>query len=213
MTTSQWLPLSRSYGVILPSSLTRVLPFVLGFSPRPPVSVCGTGTYALLSSFSRQREFISFVTYFHSPSQPSINTAYFTTVSASLLGHNFPSLWSNYPSVSLHRQTSFGSTGISTSWSSSTPFGLDLVPDLPWEDEPSPGNLRLSTAWFLAMLSLLMPAFSLVYSPPLLSVWLLPVYIAPLPICQTYSKTSVTGFSPVTSSAHHHSTSELLRTL
>ncbi len=37
--------LSRSYGVILPSSLTMLLPIVLGFSPRLPVSVCGTGTY------------------------------------------------------------------------------------------------------------------------------------------------------------------------
>ena len=37
-------PLSRSYGVILPSSLTRVLPSTLGFSPRLPVSVCGTVT-------------------------------------------------------------------------------------------------------------------------------------------------------------------------
>ena len=37
------LPFSRSYGVILQSSLTRVLPSVLGFSPRLPVSVCGTG--------------------------------------------------------------------------------------------------------------------------------------------------------------------------
>ena len=36
-------PFSRSYGVILPSSLTRVLPFVSGFSPRPPASVSGTG--------------------------------------------------------------------------------------------------------------------------------------------------------------------------
>ena len=39
-----WLPFSRSYGVILPSSLTRVLPFVFEFSSRLPVSVCGTGT-------------------------------------------------------------------------------------------------------------------------------------------------------------------------
>jgi hypothetical protein len=37
-------PLSRSYGVILPSSLTRVISRVFGFSPRPPVSVYGTGT-------------------------------------------------------------------------------------------------------------------------------------------------------------------------
>ena len=33
---------SRSYGVILPSSFTRVLSSALGFSPRPPVSVYGT---------------------------------------------------------------------------------------------------------------------------------------------------------------------------
>ena len=37
-------PFSRSYGVILPSSLTRVLSRALGFSPHLPVSVCGTGT-------------------------------------------------------------------------------------------------------------------------------------------------------------------------
>ena len=35
-------PLSRSYGVNLPSSLTRVISNTLGFSPHPPVSVYGT---------------------------------------------------------------------------------------------------------------------------------------------------------------------------
>ena len=38
-------PFFRSYGVILPSSLTMLLPFVLGSSPHLPVSVCGTGIY------------------------------------------------------------------------------------------------------------------------------------------------------------------------
>ena len=76
----------------------------------------------------------------------------------------------------------YGSTGISTSCPSSTALALDLGPDLAWEDKPSPGNLRLSMVEILAPLSLLMPAFSLVYSPPPLSIWLLPVYIAPLPI-------------------------------
>jgi hypothetical protein len=33
---------SRSYGVNLPSSLTSVLSRALGYSPRPPESVCGT---------------------------------------------------------------------------------------------------------------------------------------------------------------------------
>ena len=35
-------PFSRSYGVNLPSSLTRVISSTLGYSPRLPVSVCGT---------------------------------------------------------------------------------------------------------------------------------------------------------------------------
>ena len=40
-------PLSRSYGVILPSSLTVVLSLTLGFSPWPPVSVLSTGIYII----------------------------------------------------------------------------------------------------------------------------------------------------------------------
>ena len=75
-----------------------------------------------------------------------------------------------------------GGIGISTDCPSSTLFSLDLGPDLPWADEPSPGILRLSTAEFLAPLSLLMPAFSLLYCPLPLPLQLLPVYIAPLPI-------------------------------
>ena len=41
-TLSRGHPLSRSYGVILPSSLTTFLSLALGFSPHLPVSVCGT---------------------------------------------------------------------------------------------------------------------------------------------------------------------------
>ena len=44
-------PFSRSYGVILPSSLTMLLPSALGFSPHPPVSVYGTGTYKTIAAF------------------------------------------------------------------------------------------------------------------------------------------------------------------
>ena len=43
-------PFSRSYGAILPSSLTTLLPLALGFSPHLPVSVCGTGTSLRLFS-------------------------------------------------------------------------------------------------------------------------------------------------------------------
>ena len=47
-------PFSRSYGANLPSSLARVIPRALGFSPCPPVAVYGTGTPVLLRGFSGQ---------------------------------------------------------------------------------------------------------------------------------------------------------------
>ena len=48
-------PFSRSYGVRLPSSLTRFLSRTLGYSPCPPVSVCGTDPPpSPLSGFSRR---------------------------------------------------------------------------------------------------------------------------------------------------------------
>ena len=59
-----------------------------------------------------------------------------------------------------------GGAGIST-------CVLGLGPDLPWADEPSPGNLGPSTVMFLASLSLLIPALSLLYPPHVLSVMLL----------------------------------------
>ncbi len=48
-------PFSRSYRAILPSSLAMIHSSTLGFSPQPPVSVCGTGFGGLeLSGFSRE---------------------------------------------------------------------------------------------------------------------------------------------------------------
>ena len=94
-----------------------------------------------------------------------------------------------------------GSAGISTCYPSPTTLVLGLGPDLPWADEPSPGNLGLSTAMFLAWLALLIPAFSLVYCPHVLTVMLQPVHIAPLPLTITVnnhhqSAASVSCFSP-----------------
>src|SRR5699024_2395563 len=65
-------PFSRSYGVILPSSLTRVLPLTLVYSTCLPVSVCGTGTIDLARGFSWQCGIGNFATLFHSPSQLGI---------------------------------------------------------------------------------------------------------------------------------------------
>ena len=44
-------PFSLSYGAILPSSLTTLLPSAFKFSSRLPVSVCGTGSYTAIAAF------------------------------------------------------------------------------------------------------------------------------------------------------------------
>ena len=162
VTYSHRYPFSRSYGVILPSSLTRVIPSVFVFSTRPPASVCGTGTFSLDSSFSRQRD-ISILPYFNfSPCYSSFfSVCVLYYILNLLLTRRFPYPRHTSPSVSLRLSNGFGGIGISTDCPSATAFALTLGPDLPWVDEPSPGNLGLSTAMFLAWLSLLIPAFSL----------------------------------------------------
>ncbi len=123
-------PFSRSYGVILPSSLTRVLSHTLGFSPRLPVSVCGTGTFNLARSFSWQCRIKNFGTKFPSPSQLRLHANGICLVdsltawtrisnSALTLSYCVPPL--------LKRLR--GGTGISTCCPSPTPFGLGLGPD------------------------------------------------------------------------------------
>ena len=123
------LPLSRSYGVNLPSSLTTLLPLALGFSPHLPVSVCGTGPLAyhmrFLATEHRRLPYSNFGPL--RPGQPTPGFAYLH-VSACL---------------------SFGGYGISTVCASTTPRGLALAPGLPWADEPSPRNLRFSAIMIL----------------------------------------------------------------
>ena len=179
-----WHLFSRSYEVILPSSLTKVIPPVLCFSHRPPVSVWGTGTQYISSSFSRQREFMYFVTIFTPrhhlwliiwrtslPNPTHDLAADFHSRGCTIL------LRPCFDSLSI-----LSGTGISTSYPSPTAFALGLGPDLLWVVQPSPENLGHSTALIVSTLALLMPAFSLVYSPHALSIGLLPVYIAPLPM-------------------------------
>ena len=117
-------PFSRSYGAILPSSLTTFLPLALGFSPHLPVSVCGTGTLAFLRAFlaSEHR-----------------GLPYYISVPFARVNQRPGSAISKCPSC-----LKFGGYGISTVCASPTPRGLSLAPDLPWADEPSPRNLRFS---------------------------------------------------------------------
>ena len=136
-----------------------LLPLVLGSSPHLPVSVCGTGTSiqylpAFLVSVILDNSLLLFSLYL------------------SIRVFPLPRLSSSPASLASFKY--FGSAGIFTCYPSATPFGLTLGPDLPWADEPSPGNLRLSTARILTLLSLLIPAFSLLSRPHILSVMLRP---------------------------------------
>ena len=71
-------PFSRSYGAVLPSSLTIVLPIALVCSTHPPVSVCGTGTSELPRGFSWKLGLTDFTQLLRPDPQPS-REAHFTT--------------------------------------------------------------------------------------------------------------------------------------
>ena len=137
-----------------------LLPFVLGSSPHLPVSVCGTGIYiqdshAFLASVILNNSLL-------------LNFHYTLRYEFFLFLACFPLLCHmRFLSISIVQESS-------TCCPSDTPFGLSLGPDLPWADEPSPGNLRLSTGRILTFLSLLIPAFSLLSRPAVLSVYLRP---------------------------------------
>ena len=85
-------PFSRSYGVILPSSLTIVLPLIFGFSPCLPVSVYGTGTHLLDRGFSWQCGLSYFTTYFRSHSYLRIDETDLPVSPPYLLRRTIPSV-------------------------------------------------------------------------------------------------------------------------
>ena len=176
-------PFSRSYGVILPSSLTMLLPSALGFSPHPPVSVYGTGTVQTIAAFlgSRLTHFPTLVRY---ASHLWVARRFFQP---------YPSCacpWIPFqvvlsfcvPTVLL-----YCSTGISTCCPSATPLGLALGPDFPRADQLYPGNLGYSAVRILTLLSLLIPAFSLHSTPLRLPVQLRRAVNAPLPLSRFLS--------------------------
>ena len=172
-------PFSRSYGVILPSSLTILLPSALGFSPHPPVSVYGTGFHKTIVAFL-DSWLMCFATFF---SLPYDSSDCFADLPTKLLPafdrflHSRLTLSLCVPTVLFIK-----GTGISTSYPSTTRFRLALGPDLPRADQLYPGNLRYSARRILTFFSLLIPAFSLLNSPLLLSVQLQRVNNAPLPM-------------------------------
>ena len=74
------------------------------------------------------------------------------------------------------------STGISTCCPSTTSFDLALGPDLPRADQLYSGNLGYSAWRIPTSISLLIPAFSLLTGPQLLTVLLRSDKNAPLPM-------------------------------
>ena len=108
---------------------------------------------------------------------------------------------------------SYSSAGISTCCPSATPLSLALGPDLPRADQLYPGNLGYPAVRILTLLSLLIPAFSLLITPLPLPVQLRRYNDAPLPMYLHTSPGFGVVFQPRTFSAQDLSTSELLRTL
>ena len=160
-------PFSRSYGVILPNSLTMLLPSALGFSPHPPVSVYGTGITDTIAAFlgTWLTRFYT-LGIFHVTS--SLYMADLPTIQLPRLYqffHSWLELSTCVPTVLLCK-----GTGISTCYPSTTSFDLALGPDLPSADQLYAGNLRYSAVRILTLLSLLIPAFSLLVPPLLLSM-------------------------------------------
>ena len=132
----------------MPSSLTRVLSRALGFSPYLPVSVYGTGgSSAPHAAFLGSMESASS----RGRSHFLITSRCWTCVCGCRLLHIPPTGLNRIPlpdGISFFVPACFNASragaGILTCLPSTTPFGLVLGPDLPWEDEPGPGNLRFS---------------------------------------------------------------------
>jgi hypothetical protein len=99
--TLRWNPFSQSYGVILPSSLARVLSNALVSSTHLPVSVCGTGTlctpYEVFLVSVKSPEFGPYGPPHHTS---ALTTGGFAYLSALVLGCRRPSRHSDYPPAS-----------------------------------------------------------------------------------------------------------------
>ena len=140
---SPWHPFSRSYGVILPSSLTILLPPALGFSPHPPVSVYGTGTVRTIAAFLGACPSLS-PTSVRSSFGAAFRIRFFLDAGLS----NLPRVpFRVVPHIRVPTVLSYRSTGISTCRPSTTALALALGPDLPRADQLDSGNLGYSACF------------------------------------------------------------------
>jgi hypothetical protein len=210
-------PFFQSYGVILPSSLTRVIPIALVFSTRLPVSVCGTGTCNLARGFSRRHRLNRLALGVpQADHRPSVSGSGFTYLRQRPTGLDVASgARPTFPRPPIASLSITGGTGISTRCPSPTPHGLGLGPT-------NPGRINLARE----PLGLRRGGFS----PPLRYSFrhshFCTLHVSSqsrFAACRTLPyrsrsrdrnlTASVLGLSPVTLSAQDRLTSELLRTL
>ena len=127
--TSRWDPFSRSYGVNLPSSLTVIHSSTLGYSPRPPVSVYGTGDiYYNLEDFLGS---ILGCTIGLAVAAPYCRLSASANSSSAPIPTLFNHLFRQVATLTFLRLSIevYVSIGILTDCPSRSPFGLPLGPD------------------------------------------------------------------------------------
>ena len=124
------------------------------------------GYVCCYSGFSRHMAHV--LPYFHSVHITSLDCE--ADLPASLLPRLYRSFHSRLTlSTCVPTVLNTHSTGISTCCPSTTSFDLALGPDLPRADQLYSGNLGYSAGRILTFLSLLIPAFSLLNTPLLLT--------------------------------------------
>ena len=114
----------------------------------------------------------------------------------------------------LYHGRAYTGTRISTGCPSTTPVGLALGPDSPWEDELDPGTLshpagQILTVQFVTHACIL----TRTQSTTPYSIASTHARRSPTQISKIFAAASAVCLSPTTLSAQNHSTSELLRTL
>ena len=151
--TYSGLSFSRSYGYILPSSLTRVFPRTLEFSSRLPVSVLVRAPQPSLEAFLDNRVPVPSPVSLQPPHHISgFLCAGFACHTPYLLGHALPfACERSFLCHSLALSVCAGA-GISTCSPSPMRLRLGLGPDLPRVDDRCPGTLRLSVERILTFL-------------------------------------------------------------
>ena len=163
----------------MPSSLTMLLPPALGFSPHPPVSVYGTGMHhaiaAFLDSPNHRLPYSCSVRVTSSDCKADLPALLLPRLPRS--SHSRVRLSACVPTVLMMH-----GAGISTCCPSATSLDLALGPDLPRADQLYSGNLGYSAWRIPTSISLLIPAFSLLDPPRLLTVPLRRIRNAPLPM-------------------------------